>query len=146
MPLVLAQSLAAPKLPVSLPALSFPSSVPCTSSLKHKHVSMKTRTPPIFTVQLFYIYHTVHRITQHALKTYLLYFPVLAPSAPPASVLKCGVSPRPPGATDRPSLGEVVLRPLAPPSKLLSPRLGDFSARHASATTERKCPVDGSIR
>lgn len=65
---------------------------------------------------------------------HLLYLPVRAPSAPPASVLKCGVSPRAPGATERPSLGEVVLRPLTAPSRLLSPRLGDLSARHASAT------------
>lgn len=56
MPLVLAQSLAAPKLPVSLPALSFPSSVPCTSSLKHKHVSMKNKnTTYIYSVALVYL-------------------------------------------------------------------------------------------
>lgn len=65
---------------------------------------------------------------------YLLYFPVRVPKAPPARVLKCGVSFSVPGATERPSLGEVVLRPLAAPSRLLSPRLGDFSALHASAT------------
>ena len=49
-------------------------------------------------------------------------------------MLKCGVSPSLPGATERPSLGEDVLRPLAAPSVLLSPRLGDFRARQASAT------------
>lgn len=68
--------------------------------------------------------------------SHLLYLPVRVPSAPPARVLKWGVSPRVPGATESPSLGEVVLRPLTAPSRLLSPRLGDFRARHASATAE----------
>ena len=60
------------------------------------------------------------------------------PREPPARVLKCGASPRVPGATDSPSLGVVVLRPLAAPSRLLSPRLGDLRARQASATMERE--------
>jgi len=67
-------------------------------------------------------------------QSYLLYLPVRVPRAPPARVLKCGASPRVPGATESPSLGEVVLRPLAAPSRLLSPRLGDLRARQASAT------------
>ena len=71
-----------------------------------------------------------------SLSAYLLYLPALEPRAPPASVLKCGVSVRGPGATETASLGEVELMPLAPPSRLLSPKLGDFRARHASATTE----------
>lgn len=62
------------------------------------------------------------------------------PNAPPARVLKWGVSPRVPGATESPSLGEVVLIPLTAPSRLLSPRLGDFRARHASATEEEEDP------
>lgn len=67
--------------------------------------------------------------------SYLLYLPLWAPRAPPARVLKWGVSPRVPGA-ESPSLGEVVLRPLIAPSRLLSPRLGDLRARHASATAD----------
>lgn len=67
---------------------------------------------------------------------HLLYLPVRVPRAPPAKVLKCGVSLRVPGATESPSLGEVVLRPLTAPSRLLSPRLGDLRALHASATAE----------
>lgn len=51
-------------------------------------------------------------------------------------MLKLGISPSVPGATERPSLGEVVLRPLTAPSRLLSPRLGDLSARQASATAQ----------
>ena len=70
--------------------------------------------------------------------SYLLYLPVRVPREPPARVLKCGASPRVPGATDSPSLGVVVLRPLAAPSRLLSPRLGDLRARQASATRERE--------
>lgn len=65
--------------------------------------------------------------------SHLLYLPLCVPRAPPARVLKWGVSLRVPGA-DSPSLGEVVLRPLTAPSRLLSPRLGDLRARHASAT------------
>lgn len=65
---------------------------------------------------------------------HLLYLLVRVPRAPLARVLKCGVSPRVPGATESPSLGEVVLRPLTAPSRLLSPRLGDLRARQASAT------------
>lgn len=67
--------------------------------------------------------------------SHLLYLPFWVPRVPPARVLKCGVSLRVPGA-ESPSLGEVVLRPLTAPSRLLSPRLGDLRARHASATAE----------
>lgn len=67
--------------------------------------------------------------------SHLLYLPLCAPRAPPARVLNWGVSLRVPGA-ESPSLGEVVLRPLTAPSRLLSPRLGDLRARHASATAE----------
>lgn len=69
--------------------------------------------------------------------SHLLYLPLCVPRAPPARVLKWGVSLRVPGA-ESPSLGEVVLRPLTAPSRLLSPRLGDLRARHASATAETR--------
>uniref|UniRef100_A0A3P9ALG5 Uncharacterized protein n=1 Tax=Esox lucius TaxID=8010 RepID=A0A3P9ALG5_ESOLU len=37
-------------------------------------------------------------------ESYLLYLPALAPRAPPARVLKWGVFPKPPGATETPPL------------------------------------------
>lgn len=130
-PLVLAESLPAPRLPVSLWEDSLASSPVWTSSLQWHQTLINN----LYSSQHFISVNNFQSCSN--LRPHLLYLPVRAPKAPPANVLKWGVSPRVPGATESPSLGVVVLRPLTAPSRLLSPRLGDLSARHASATAER---------
>ncbi|TNN39574.1 hypothetical protein EYF80_050256 [Liparis tanakae] len=135
-PRVLAQSLAAPRLPVSLWAESEASSPACTSSLEdteriNKHEARRSGDASWDPHDPFPLNSSLPLTPSPP--PHLLYLLVRAPKAPPPRV-----SPRVPGAAESPSLGEAELRPLSAASRLLSPRLGDLRARHASATA-RKC-------